>query len=56
MRTEVPGWLVAVVVIIILAIAAFAYWYSGRTRPTEETEKLPSAHQPAPLPTAPVGP
>ncbi len=54
MRQEVPTWLVVVAVVIVLVIVGFVYWYSGRTKVTQqEQQQLPATHQPAPLPTAP---
>jgi cytoskeletal protein RodZ len=50
---EVPGWLVAVVVIVVLLIVGFAYWYFGRPNLTQEQQQLPPTHQPVPLPTTP---
>ena len=56
MRGEVPTWVVAVVIVVVLAIVVFAYWYSGRTRAPVEEQKLPATHQPAPQPINPTFP
>ncbi|MFA0784570.1 hypothetical protein [Fervidibacter sacchari] len=56
MRREVPTWVVAVVIVIVLVIVGFAYWHFGRPKAPKEEQQLPATHQPAPQPTTPTFP
>jgi len=56
MHREVPTWVVAVVIVIVLVIVGLAYWHFGRAKAPIEEQKLPATHQPAPQPTTPTFP
>jgi len=56
MRQEVPTWVAAVIIVLVLLIIGAVYWYTSRPRPVPEAQPLPPSHQPAPTPKGSFGP
>ncbi|GBC98286.1 hypothetical protein HRbin17_00788 [bacterium HR17] len=56
MRQEVPTWVAAVIIVLVLLVIGAVYWYTARSRPAPEAQSLPASHQPAPMPQGSFAP